>query len=173
MKKRFVIFAVLTVISAAFTVIFSLSFCGLTSVKSDFANNVDEMIVDGTDFTPIMKTGGFFLDIFVNEILPVLMYIVFFAVTTLLNLALFGFYRLFGLRGEFDVDVKELRLTRRFFAVAALTAAALSVIISLCCVLFAGSSWYSFLNLLLCWQYPLFAWLFCLRRMKKASTSDT
>lgn len=168
MKKRFVIFVVLTIVSAAFTVIFSLSVCGLSAVGTDFADNVDEMIVDGTDFTPVLKTGAFFLDIFMNEMLPVLMFILFFIVTLLLNLALFGFYRLFGLRGGLEVDIEELRLTRRFFVISALSAAVAAAVISLCCVLFAGASAYCFLSLLLCWQYPLFAWLFCLRRLKKS-----
>lgn len=167
MKKRFVIFVVLTLISVTFTVIFSLNVCGLTAVKADFADNVDEMIVDGTDFTPIIKTGASLLDIFINEMLPVLMYILFFIVTTLLNLALFGFYRLFGLHGEIEAGAEELRLTRKFFVISALAAAALSAVISLCGVLFGGSSAYCFFSLLLCWQYPLFAWLFCLRKLKK------
>lgn len=168
MKKRFVIFVALTVISVTFTVIFSLSVCGLTAAKADFADNVDEMIVDGTDFTPVLKTGALFLDIFMNDVLPVLMYIVFFIVTTLLNLALFGFYRLLGLRGELDAGTEELRLTRKLFVISALAAAAVSAVISLCGVLFCGSSAYCFLSLLLCWQYPLFAWLFCLRKLKKS-----
>ena len=158
----------LTAVSVAFTIIFSLGVCGLTAVKADFADNVDEMIVDGTDFTPVLETGALFLDIFMNDVLPVLMYIVFFIVTTLLNLALFGFYRLFGLRGELDAGAEELRLTRIVFVISALTAAALSAVISLCGVLFGGSSAYCFLSLLLCWQYPLFAWLFCLRKLKKS-----
>ena len=158
----------LTAVSVAFTIIFSLSVCGLTAVKADFSDNVDEMIVDGTDFTPVLETGALFLDIFMNDVLPVLMYIVFFIVTTLLNLALFGFYRLFGLRGELDAGAEELRLTRIVFVISALTAAALSAVISLCGVLFGGSSAYCFLSLLLCWQYPLFAWLFCLRKLKKS-----
>lgn len=167
MKKRLVIFVLLTVVSLAFTIIFSLSVCGLSSVRTDFADNVDEMIVDGTDFTPVLKTGAFFLDIFMNEMLPVLMFVLFFIVTILLNLALFGFYRLLGLRGELEIGAEELRLTRRFFVIAALSAAAVTAVVSLCCVLFAGASAYCFFDLLLCWQYPLFSWLFCLRRLKK------
>ncbi len=172
MKKRFVIFAVLTVISAVFTITFSLGGCGLTAVQTDFVNDVDNSnnMVDGTDFTPVFKTGAFFLDLFMNEILPVLMLIVFFIVTTLLNLALFGFYRLFGLRGELEAGTEELRLTRKFYIISALALTAITVIITLCGVAFGGSSAYCFFDLLLCWQYPLFAWLFCLRRLKKCVT---
>ena len=167
MKKRFVIFIVLSVISVTFTIIFSLSVCGLAAVNADFADNVDEMIVDGTDFTPIMKTGAVLLDVFLNEMLPVLMYIVFFIVTILLNLALFGFYRLFGLHGELLINNEEFRLTRKFFIISAAAAAVLSAIISVCSVVFGNSSTFCFFNLLLCWQYPLFAWLFCLCKLKK------
>lgn len=167
MKKRFAIFIALTVVSAAFTIIFSLSVGGFASVRTDFADDVDEMIVDGTDFTPVLKTGAFFLDMFMNEMLPVLMFILFFIVTILLNLALFGFYRLFGLRGEIEFGAEELRPTRRFFVISALTVTVVSAVISLCFVLFAGASAYCFFSLLLCWQYPLFAWLFCLRKLKR------
>lgn len=167
MKKRIIIFSVLTAVSVVFTAIFSLSVCGLSAVKTDFADNVDEMIVDGTDFTPVIETGAFFLDLFMNEVLPVLMYIVFFVVTTLLDLALFGFYRLFGLR-EPDADEAELRLTRRILVISAISAAAAAAVIALCGVLFGGSSAFCFLDLLLCWQYPLFAWVFCLGKLKKS-----
>ena len=168
MKKRFVIFILLTVISVTFTIIFSLSVCGLTAAKAAFADNVDEMIVDGTDFTPVLKTGALFLDIFMNDVLPVLMYIVFFIATTLLNLALFGFYRRLAVRGEIDAGTNELRLTRMLCVISALTAAAVSAAISLFGVLYFSSSAYCFFSLLLCWQFPLFAWLFCLRKLKKS-----
>ena len=171
MNKRFVIFVVMAVVSITFTVIFSLSVCGLTAVEADFADNVDEIIVDGTDFTPIMKTGALLLDVFLNELLPVLMYIVFFIVTILLNLALFGFYRLFGLRGELLIDNEEFLFTRKFFIISAAAAALLSAIISVCSVIFGNSSAFCFFNLLLCWQYPLFSWLFCLRKLKKSLPS--
>ena len=167
MKKRFVIFIVLTAVSVTFTIIFSLGVCGLSAIQTDFADEVGtDNMVDGTDLTPVLKTGALFLDLFMNNVLPVLMYIVFFIAATLLNLAMFGFYRLFGLR-EITTDAEELRLTHKFFVISSLTAAALTAVISLCGVLFGGSSAYCFFNLLLCWQYPLFAWLFCLRRLKK------
>lgn len=169
MKKRFTIFVVLSAISILFTLIFAYAVCGLAAVRTDFAENVDEMYIDGTDFTPIFKTGAVFLDIFMSDILPVLMYIVFFVVMTLLDLALFGFFRLFGLNGEFIADAEELRLTYKLLLISSLAAAAVTLIISVLWILLSGASQYCLFNLLFCWQHPLFAWAFCFRKLKKSS----
>ncbi|MBD5383923.1 MAG: hypothetical protein HDR72_02855 [Ruminococcaceae bacterium] len=111
MNKRFVIFIVLTVISVTFTIIFSLSVCGLAAVRTDFA--------------PVIMMGA-----------------------------------------------EELRLTHKFFVISAVSAAAVTTVLSLCYVLFYGSSAYCFFDLLFCWQYPLFAWAFGLRKLKRSLTDE-
>lgn len=169
MKKRLIIFAVLSAVSILFTVIFTFGVCGLAAVNTEFADNVDEMYIDGTDFTPVFQAGASLLDLFLSDILPVLMYIVFFIVVTLLNLALFGFYRLFGLNGEFTADAEELRLTYKLLLISSLAAAGVVLIISVFRILLGGSSPYCLFNLLFCWQHPLFAWAFCFRKLKKSS----
>lgn len=172
MKKRFAIFTVLSIVSAVFTIIFTSCFCSLTAVNTQFAENVDEMIVDGTDFTPVLKTGAFFLDLFMNSMLPVIMYILFFIVITLLNIALFGFYRMFGLRGELGVSCSEFRLTRRAYIIFSAASAATTLVIALCCILFGTMAANCLFALLFCWQYPLFAWTFCLRKLKKSLANE-
>lgn len=167
MKKKFITFVVLTMVSAVFMLIFSFSLCSLAAVRTDFAENVDDLTVDGTDFTPIIKAGAGLLDSFVSDVVPVLLLIVYIIVLLLLNVATFGFFRAFGLREEFAVSAEELRTVSRVFACFSIGGAAAVLIISICGVVFFGSSALCFWGLLFCWQYPLFAWAFCLRRLKK------
>ncbi len=172
MKKRFTIFTVLSIVSAVFTIIFTSYFCSLTAVNTQFAENVDEMIVDGTDFTPVLKTGAFFLDLFMNSMLPMIMYILFFIVITLLNIALFGFYRIFGLRGELNMSGGELGLIRRAYIIFSVLSAVITLVIALCCILFGTMTANCLFALLFCWQYPLFVWAFCLRKLKRSLSAE-
>ncbi|MCM1166235.1 MAG: hypothetical protein NC299_03140 [Lachnospiraceae bacterium] len=166
MKKRIITFSILTAVAAAFLLIFTFSLCHLAAVRTDFAENVDELTVDGTDFTPIIKAGAGLLDIFVSDVIPVLLLIVYVVVLLLLNAALFGFYRLFGLREEFSASAEERRLANRIFAAVSIGGAAAVLLIEICAAVFFGSSALCFWGLLFCWQYPLFAWAFFLRRLK-------
>lgn len=168
MKKKFNAFVILTAVSAVFMLIFSFSLCDLAAIRTDFAENVDDLTVDGTDFTPIIKAGAGLLDSFISDVLPVLLLIVYVIVLILLNVALFGFFRMFGLREEFPVSAEELRTVNRVFACVSIGGAAAVLIISICGAVFFGSSALCFWGLLFCWQYPLFAWAFCLRKLKKS-----
>lgn len=173
MKKRFAGFLALSIVSAAFTLIFAASLCGLAAINTDFAENVGEVTLDGEDFTPIFKAGAGLMDIFVGSVVPVLLLIVYILVLILLNAAAFGFYRLFGLRVETRIGEEELSVTRRIYAVFSVAAAVVTTVFSICGAAFFGSSPLCFFGLLFCWQYPLFAWAFCLRRLKKLGETES
>lgn len=166
MKKRVIIFTVLSIVSAVFTIIFAASLCELASINTNFADEVGDINIDGSDFTPVFELGASMLDVFMTAIIPLIFAFFYFVAVSLLNLATFGFYRAFGLRNVFDADAEELRITRKVYGIFSVGATAVTVIISICGVAFFKATGVCFFGLLLCWQYPLFAWLFCLRRLK-------
>lgn len=169
MRNKFIAFLIMTIVSAVFMLVFSFSLCNLAAVSTDFAENVGDLTVDGTDFTPIIKAGAGLLDTFISDVVPVLLLIVYVLVMLLLDAVMFGFFRAFGLREELAVSAEDLRTVRRVFAGFSVGGAVAVLIISVCAAVFFKASALCFWGLLFCWQYPLFAWAFCLRRLEKLS----
>lgn len=162
-KSRVIVFAAISLLSSALAVWLAWGICDMFSAPLIDVGD-GELYVDGTDFSSCVALAT-------GAINGMLLMIYFGAAVIYVLLAAAGaalasvLLRVIALKRAENIGAAELSLTRGIFLAASITQAAASVIIAVVYVITRGSP-FGLVGLLMCWQYPLFAGLIYIKRLK-------
>ncbi|MDE7270137.1 MAG: hypothetical protein K2N81_06645 [Acetatifactor sp.] len=152
-EHRFAVLCIIVAVSCICSVVCTYSIYSLDKPVSGMMN-ADDITVDGEDFTPIVGFFGLMMDGIVVTIVTVLCIML----ISIGNILWFLIFWLIAIREASHVSVREISLTRRVIWGSLIATLMLAMILT---------KWNMVqIVLLLFWQMPLLANLFCVLGLK-------
>lgn len=161
-KTRMISFFVITVVLSLITVWFAAGYCSVLTKPLIKTENIGDVNIDATDFTPFVKAGAFVF----NKLTIVLAFAAIFIGDIIVMLLTWLIFGSSALKNVLTISSTELSFVSKAFVISALGAAVISLgfIIAYCIRAGSGSP---LISLLFCWQNPVFMYVFYISKLKK------
>lgn len=162
-NKRKIAFTVVAAIMSLITLWIAAGFCSVITKPLINTGEINNINIDGADFTFLFKLGASAFNGIVTVAFAVVMLIIELAVMPLT----WGLFRHFAFKANPASDADELSYSWRVFLISALGTLAVALVIMIVCAVRAKSG-APFAALMFCWLNPLLMYAFYISKLKKS-----
>lgn len=161
-QNRIMAFTIITAVLSLITVWFAAGYCSVLTKPLINTENINDVNIDATDFTPLVKAGAFVF----NKLTLVPAFAAMFIGDIVIMLLTWLIFKGCALKKVLTISSPELSFVHKAFAVSAVGAAVISLgfIIAYCIRAGSGSP---LISLLFCWQNPVFMYVIYISKLKK------
>ncbi|MDE6726646.1 MAG: hypothetical protein K2J80_01755 [Oscillospiraceae bacterium] len=162
-NKRKIAFTVIAVILSLITLWIAAGYCSVITKPLINTGDIEDINIDGSDFTFIFKAGAFVL----NGIIMAAFIVVMLIIELVIMPAAWGIFRYFAFKKNPAADAEELSYAWRLFLISALGTLAAALVFMIVYAVRAKSG-APFAALMFCWLNPLLMYAFYISKLKKS-----
>lgn len=161
-KTRMISFFVITVVLSLISVWFAAGYCSVLTKPLLKTEDIGDVNIDATDFTPFFKAGVFAF----NKLTIVLAFAAMFIADNIVMLLTWLFFGSIALKNVLTISSAELLFVNKALVISALgtAVASLGFMIAYCIRAKSGSP---LISILFCWQNSVFMYVIYISRLKK------
>lgn len=163
-KSRKTAFAIIAVILSLITLWIAAGYCSLVAAPLINKDDVGDIRIDGSDWTPIFKLGVGM----VNGVIIAVLIVIFLAAELVVMPVTWGVFRYAAFKKNPAVSREEFSRSWKMFLIAAFGTLAAALVFMIVNAVRAKSG-APFSALLFCWQNPLFMWGLYISKLKRST----
>lgn len=164
-KARKTVFTVIAAILAIVTVWIAAGYISTITAPLISTDDMGNISIDGADFTFLFKAGAHVVNFVIIAVFLVIMLIV----ELIVMPTVWGIFGHFAFKKNPAVTESELSYSWKVFVISSLGASAAALVVMIAYAVRAKSG-APFTALLLCWQDPLFMFVFYILKLKKQAS---
>lgn len=163
-KSRKTALTVIAVILSLITIWIAAGYCSLVTSPLINTNEIDNINIDGADWTSIFKMGVSMI----NGVIMAVFIVIMLAAELILMPTTWGIFRYNAFKKNLTASKEEFSYSWKVFLISTFGALAVSLVFMIVCAVRAKSG-APFSALLFCWLNPLFMWVLYISKLKKLS----